>query len=387
MMNQTVVISVNTAWNVYNFRAGLIKSLIGNGYEVVVVAPEDDYASRLTALGCRFIHMPMDNNGTHPGRDFALLMRYLRVLRDIRPLAFLGYTIKPNVYGSIAAHVLGIPVINNIAGLGTAFINKSLVTHVVKELYRFSLRRSRKVFFQNADDQRLFMEAGLVRHHVADLLPGSGIDLTHYLPEPVPPLENRPFRFLLVARMLKAKGVEEYVAAASIARQQFPNIEFQMLGFVDKANPDAISLERIQLWEKNGLVRYFGKTDDVRPYMAQADCIVLPSYREGVPHSLLEAAAMARPIIATNVAGCRDIVEHELNGLLCDVKDPQDLAAKMLQMYQSSAMERYAMGMAGRRKVISEFDERIVILKYLDMIGAISAARVKGRENPKAVST
>lgn len=387
MMNQKIVISVNTAWNVYNFRAGLIKGLIGNGYEVVVLAPEDDYASRLKALGCRFINMPMDSNGTHPGRDFSLLMRYMRVLRDIRPMAFLGYTIKPNVYGSIAAHTLGIPVINNIAGLGTTFINKGLLTSIVKELYRFSLRRSRRVFFQNADDQRLFTQAGLVNKNVSDLLPGSGIDLTHYLPEPVPPLENRPFRYLLVARMLKDKGVEEYVAAASIVRQQFPNVEFQMLGFVDKANPNAISLERIQIWEKNGLVKYFGKTDDVRPYMAQADCIVLPSYREGVPHSLLEAAAMARPIIATDVAGCREVVTHDFNGLLCNVKDSQDLAAKMLQMNQLSPGQRYAMGMAGRRKVISQFDERIVILKYLDMIGEIAAARTKGRENPKAVST
>lgn len=387
MMNQKIVISVNTAWNVYNFRAGLIKALIGNGYEVVVVAPEDDYAWRLKALGCRFIHMPMDSNGTHPGRDFSLLMRYLRVLREVRPAAFLGYTIKPNVYGSMAAHTLGIPVINNIAGLGTTFINKGLLTYVVKELYRFSLRRSRRVFFQNADDQRLFTQAGLVNQGICDLLPGSGIDLTHYLPEPVPPLENRPFRFLLVARMLKDKGVEEYVAAASIVRQQSPNVEFQMLGFVDQANPNAISLERIQLWEKNGLVKYFGKTDDVRPYMAQADCIVLPSYREGVPHSLLEAAAMARPIIATDVAGCREVVAHDLNGLLCNVKDAQDLAAKMLQMNQLSPGQRYAMGMAGRRKVISQFDERIVILKYLDMIGEIAAARNKGRENPKAVST
>jgi glycosyltransferase involved in cell wall biosynthesis len=386
-MNQKIVISVNTAWNVYNFRVGLIKALIGRGYEVVVVAPADDYTSRLTALGCRFISLPMDSNGTHPGRDFSLLMRYLRVLREVQPLAYLGYTIKPNVYGSIAAQTLGIPVINNIAGLGTTFINRNFLTYLVRELYRFSLRHSRRVFFQNEDDQRLFFQAGLVRQEVADLLPGSGIDLTHYLPEPLPPLDERPFRFLLMARMLKDKGVEEFVAASSIVRQHVPGVEFQMLGFVDNGNANSISLERIRLWEKNRLVRYFGKTDDVRPYVAQADCIVLPSYREGVPHSLLEAAAMARPIIATDVAGCREIVDHNINGLLCKVRDPRDLADKMLQINQLPNERRHAMGMAGRRKVISQFDEKIVIMKYLDMIAEIAAARSKGQESQKALST
>src|SRR5437899_326564 len=152
MMNRKIVISVNTAWNIHNFRSGLVKALIHHGYEVMAVAPDDEYAARLSALGCGFIGMPMDNNGTHPGRDFSLLMRYLRVLRSVRPLAYLGYTIKPNVYGSIAAQALRIPVINNIAGLGTTFINRSFLTYLVKELYRFSLRRSHRVFFQNADD-------------------------------------------------------------------------------------------------------------------------------------------------------------------------------------------------------------------------------------------
>lgn len=386
-MNRKIVISVNTAWNVYNFRIGLIKSLIAHGYEIIIIAPDDEYASRLCALGCRFINMPMDSNGTHPGRDLALLMRYLRVLRSEQPLAYLGYTIKPNVYGSIAAQGLNIPVINNIAGLGTTFINRSLLTYLVRELYRFSLRRSRRVFFQNNEDQRLFIQAGLVRPEVTDILPGSGIDVTHYLPAPPVPLRDRLFRFLLVSRMLKDKGVEEFVAASSIVRQHMPEVQFQMLGFVDNGNSNSISLERIKIWEKNRLIRYFGKTDDVRPYLAQSDCIVLPSYREGVPHSLLEAAAMARPIIATDVAGCREVVDHNINGLLCKVRDPHDLAEKMLQIIQLSPERRHAMGMAGRRKAITQFDEKLVIAKYLDMIAEIATTRDKSRESQKALST
>jgi len=387
MMNRKIVISVNTAWNIHNFRAGLVKAMIRHGYEVMVVAPDDEYAPRLNDLGCRFIGMPMDNNGTHPGRDFSLLMRYLRVLRSVRPMAYLGYTIKPNVYGSIAAQALGIPVINNIAGLGTTFINKTFLTYLVRELYRFSLRRSRRVFFQNADDQGLFVQAGLVRQEITDRLPGSGIDLAHYLPAPPSSMRERCFRFLLISRMLKDKGIEEFVAAATIVLQRIPAIQFQLLGFVDKDNSNAISLERIRCWEKNGLIQYLGKTDDVRPYLANADCIVLPSYREGVPRSLLEAAAMARPIIATDVVGCQDIVDDHVNGLLCQVRNAHDLAEKMMHMMRLSPEKRLDMGAAGRRKVTAQFDENIVIRKYLDMIDEIAAAHERNQKSGKAISS
>lgn len=385
-MNRKIVISVNTAWNIYNFRAGLVNALANHGYEVIVMAPADEYAPRLHAFGCRFLEMPMDNNGTHPGRDFSLLIRYFRALKSVQPLVYFGYTIKPNVYGSIAAQALGIPVINNIAGLGTTFINRTFLTFFVKELYRFSLRRSRRVFFQNADDQDLFIQAGLVRHEITDRLPGSGIDLAHYFPVPSPLMEGRCFRFLLTSRMLKDKGIEEFVAAASIVRQCRPDVEFQLLGFIDEGNSNSITLERIQNWERHGVIRYCGKTDDVRPYLANADCIVLPSYREGVPHSLLEAAAMARPIIATNVAGCKDIVDDNVNGLLCRVKDANDLAIKMMKMIGFSHQKRLEMGLAGRRKVELKFDENIVIWKYLNMIEEIVAGGEEIQKNGKAIT-
>lgn len=373
-MKKTIVISVNAAWNIHNFRSGLIRELIRQGYDVMTVAPPDEYAARLQALGCRFVGMPMDCNGTHPGRDLSLLMRYLRVLHAARPLAYLGYTVKPNVYGSMAAQALGIPVINNIAGLGTTFINHSCVTYLVRELYRFALQRSHRVFFQNADDQKLFVQSGLVRPEITDRLPGSGVDLGHYQPVPQAPMEGRAFRFLLISRMLKDKGVEEFVAAAELVRRRVPAVEFQLLGFIDAGNANAISLEKITDWQSRGLVRYLGKTDDVRSYLADADCVVLPSYREGAPRSLLEAAAMARPIIATNVAGCQDIVDHNVNGLLCRARDAHDLAAKMLQMIELPSERRQEMGMTGRMKVAQKFDERIVIRKYLDAIGEIAAA-------------
>ncbi len=377
MMNKKIVISVNTAWNIHNFRSGLVKALTRQGYDVMVMAPEDGYSQRLAPLGCRFKRLSMDNNGTSPSRDLALLIKYWRVLQSVRPLAYLGYTIKPNVYGSLAAHGLDIPVINNIAGLGATFIRNTLLTGLVKRLYRLSLRKSRRVFFQNADDRNLFVQQGLARPGVAEVLPGSGINLRHFQPMETVASGERPFRFLLVSRMLRDKGVEEFAAAAALVRQHLPGVQFQLLGPVDTKNPNSIALARIMEWQKSGLVQYLKETDDVRPYLSQADCIVLPSYREGVPHSLLEAAAMARPIIATDVAGCRDVVDDQDNGLLCKVSNAADLAEKMLHMARLPAERRLRMGAAGRHKAIARFDENIVITKYLSTIGQLEAA---GRE-------
>jgi glycosyltransferase involved in cell wall biosynthesis len=374
-MNRKIVISVNTAWNICNFRAGLVKALVQQGYDVMVMARTDAYASRLAALGCSFKLLSMDANGTSPSRDLALLVKYRRVLQSVRPLAYLGYTIKPNVYGSIAANGLAIPVINNIAGLGATFINSSLLTCVVKRLYRYSLRRSSRVFFQNADDRKLFLDAGLAREQVADVLPGSGIDLQHFMPMPPAFDAQRGFRFLLVGRMLKDKGLEEYAAAADLVHRRLPGVRFQLLGAVDGNNPNAIPLSRIREWEKRGTLEYLDSADDVRPYLAQADCIVLPSYREGVPHSLLEAAAMARPIIATDVAGCRDVVDDGENGFLCQAKNAADLAEKMICIAGLSRERRLQMGEHGRSKMAAQFDEKIVIGKYLAAIEQIEAVQ------------
>jgi len=380
-MNKKIVISVNTAWNIHNFRSGLVKALIRQGYDVMVMAPDDSYSRRLSPLGCRFKMLPMDNNGTSPTKDFALLVKYWRVLQSVRPMAYLGYTIKPNVYGSIAAHGLNIPVINNIAGLGATFINNTILTCLVKRLYRTSLRKSNRVFFQNPDDRNLFVQAGLTRASAADLLPGSGIDLQHFVPSPPPPLHTRGFRFLLVSRMLRDKGIEEYAAAAEIVRQYLPTVQFQLLGAVDAKNPNSIPLERIKGWQQSGLIQYLSETDDVRPFLADADCIVLPSYREGVPRSLLEAAAMGRPIITTDVVGCKEVVDHDSNGFLCKVKNANDLAEKMIQMVQLSNEQRLDMGGKGRKKVAAQFDENIVIAKYLNAIGQLESTS-KGASMP-----
>lgn len=380
-MKGKVIIALNTAWNLYNFRAGLIRTLIAEGYEVVAIAPSDEYAGRLSELGCRFVPLAMDNGGTHLGRDLTLLWRFYRLLRRERPSVFLGYTVKPNVYGSLAAHALGIPVVNNIAGLGAVFINDSWLTRLVRGLYRVALSRSAKVFFQNEDDRQLFVEWRLVQQEVTDRVPGSGLDLTRFSPgaasDSVTPsacpagsrkVNSGEFLFLLIARMLWDKGVGEYVAAARILKRSVTGVDFCLLGFVDVQNPAAISREQMEEWVIEGVVKYLGISDDVQRHIAAADCVVLPSYREGLSRTLLEAAAMGCPIITTDVVGCREIVDDGVNGLLCRPRDAADLAEKMRRMITLSSEERAEMGRRGRDKVEREFDERIVIGKYLKAI-------------------
>lgn len=370
-----IVICVNTAWNLMNFRAGLIRALVSAGYEVVAVAPDDKYAAGLQALGCRFVPFHMENGGTNPLKDALLLWRFTRLFARERPDVYLGYTVKPNVYGSLAAHMLGIPVINNIAGLGAVFIKDGWLVWVVRRLYRAALRRSAKVFFQNRDDQQLFIGGGLVQSDVTELLPGSGIDLDHFVPNPKSTSNggNSKFRFLLIARMLRDKGVGEYVDAARLVRKQFPQVECCLLGPLDVQNPAAVSRAEMDAWVASGDVNYLGVSDDVRTEIADADCVVLPSYREGTSRTLLEAAAMARPIITTDAVGCREVVRDSVNGYLCNVRDAADLAQKMEKMLSLSSEQRVEMGRRGRQKVESEFDEQIVVGKYLRAIKALHA--------------
>jgi len=371
-LKQKVVIAVNTAWNLYNFRAGLIRALLEQGYEVVAIAPFDEYAKRLEALGCRFVPVPMSNRGTHPCRDFLLFCRFFLLLRKEKPSIFLGYTVKPNVYGSSAAHLLGIPVINNISGLGSVFIKNGLLARLVRILYRVALSCSARVFFQNDEDREEFVSEGLVALSIADRLPGSGINLTKFAPAPLP--GSSSIRFLLIARMLWDKGVGEFVEAARLLKRRGVNAEFCLLGFMDVENPTAISREQMNEWLAEGVVGYLGVSDSVQEEIAQADCVVLPSYREGTPRTLLEAAAMARPIVTSDAVGCREVVDDEINGYLCKLKDASDLADKMERIMSMSVVKREAMGLRGREKVEREFDENIVIRKYID---AIELVRVK----------
>ena len=369
-MSKKILISINTAWNLLNFRAGLIHGLISSGFEVIALAPQDKYVAELELLGCRFVHLEMDNQGTHPVRDFLLLRRYWLLLKIEKPDLCLFYTIKPNVYGSLASTICGIPFINNVSGLGAVFIQDGWLRQLVSALYRLAFRNSNQVFFQNHDDLGLFLENKLVKVGLTDVLPGSGVNLNRFTPVDDDDRKTlaSPFRFLLIARMLKDKGVVEFVNAAQLLKESGVKAEFCLLGFLDVRNPAAISIEQMKEWTDQGYVKYIGVSDDVREHIASAGCIVLPSYREGTPRTLLEAAAMGKPIVTTNVVGCKEVVEHGVNGFLCEVKNAEDLALKMKEMLFLSEEQRKLMGQNGRIKMEKEFDEKIVIQKYLKAI-------------------
>lgn len=364
---RTIVVSANSSWNIINFRGGLIRALRSSGYRIVVAAPEDEHTARLGELGATFEPVPMNSAGVSVAEDLGVLWRYLKLFRKLKPYAYLGFTVKPNIYGSIAARLVGARTINNISGLGTVFIKRSPLTTLVSGLYKLSLRASSKVFFQNQADMQLFIERRLVRKEQSELLPGSGVDLAYFQPT----REQRgrgAFRFLFVARLLWDKGVGEYVKAARIVRGVHPDVVFQMLGPLGAHNRTAVPAAELDHWQAEGVIDYLGVSNDVRGAMGQADCIVLPSYREGLPRTLLEGSAMGKPLIATDVPGCRDVIAHGETGYLCEARSAQSLAAAMLKMLEAADSERSTMGAQGRRKVEQEYCESRVIAKYLDAV-------------------
>ena len=367
-----IAVVLNTSWNIYNFRMNFVKALLAEGHEVHTFAPDDKYTPKLTEAGC--IHHPikMDSRGANPIKDLGLLIELFLLYRRVRPDIALHYTIKPNVYGTIAASLLNIPAVNNVCGLGTAFLKKNLVSAIAILLYKISFRYARKVFFQNPVDRDLFLSKNLVAPAVADLLPGSGIDLNRF--KPLTFRRNHTFTFLLISRLITDKGIVEYIEAINKLKKEGVKARFQLLGAIDPKHKRGIKEAIIHQWIKEGTVEYLGVTDDVQHFIARADCVVLPSYREGTPRTLLEAACSAKPIIATDVPGCNHVVVHNHNGLLCKLKNSDDLAEKMKRMLTLDNHQLKKMGENGRVKVEAEFDESVVINKYLNTITSFKKA-------------
>ena len=364
-----IAISSNTSWSIYNFRLNLTRTLKEKGYKVIVVSPYDEYSDKLSKE-FEYYNIFINRKGTNPIEDFKTFLMYYRIYKKIKPDIALHYTIKPNIYGTLACTLLGIKTINTITGLGYTFTNPGLITKIVKLLYKTALSKADMVFFQNRSDYESFIREKLVDNIKCAILPGSGVD-THFFSPLIVEKRDKTFSFLLIARMLWDKGIGEYVEAARIIKSKYPDVEFLLLGPIDTDNPASISKIQIQKWEKEGIIKYLGVRENVKEEIAKADCIVLPSYREGTPRTLLEAASMEKPIITTDAPGCREVVDDGINGFLCMPKDSKDLAEKMEKMLSLSEEDRIKMGKRGREKVIKFFDEGIVIHKYLDAIDKI----------------
>ena len=344
-----LVFSSNTAWGMYNYRRHVLGHFVGLGHRVTVLAPyDDDYFERLRALGCGVHDLPISSKGTNPLTDLTLTGRYYRLLRRLGADASITYTIKPNIYGSLAARLAGIPYLP--------------VT-------------TPRVWFLNGDDAETFRRSGLVAADRVEQLPGEGVDLNRFALTDLP--QRAGTTFLLIGRMLTDKGIREYVEAAAQVRRRHPDTRFQLLGAVWKDNPATIDASQLAAWQREGTVEYLGATDDVRPFIAAADCVVLPSYREGLPCTLMEAAAMGRPLIATDVPGCREVVRDGENGFLCRARDVASLAEAMERLIGLPTEARRAMGAAGRQLMAEQFDVDRIIRRYDEAIERLAEERRK----------
>ena len=355
-----IILTVNAAWNALNFRRPVIEALLAQGARVTVLAPVDDSVSALRSVGCEVIDLQMDVQGLSPWQDARLVKTFQDHFARIQPDVVLGYTVKNNIFGAVAAGRLALPFLPNVSGLGTAFLSGGGLQLIVETLYKWAFRRLPIVFFQNQDDCALFQARGLTTSAQARILPGSGIDL----------------------RAFQATPFAQNVEAARRLRARRTDVRFQILGPVDAANRSALGADDVARWQSEGIIEHLGSAKDVRPYIAQADCVVLPSYREGAPRTLLEAAAMARPVIATDVPGCRHVVDHGRSGLLCAPRDASALTATMAQYLDLPQPQRAAMGVAGRRKMEQEYDEKLVVAAYLSAISDLT-----GRPSRPAVKS
>lgn len=364
----TILFGANSSWNLLNFRMPLIAAIQDRGYRVAAAVPADEQAPALQSLGVEVHELAIDSRGMSALRDVHLCAGFLKLMRETRPSLYLGFTAKPNIYGSLAASLLGIPTIATITGLGTSFLSGSPLQAVVSALYRVALRKCDRVFFHNPEDLELFVRRSIVGDHVAAVVPGSGVDVAHFAPRDRSG-DDLTFTFLFIGRMLKDKGALEFAQAAAILRPS-SGARFAMLGSFED-HPRSVPRQIMEGFAADGSVEFLGTAADVRPHIAAADCVVLPSYREGLPRAILEASAMARPVIASDVPGCRQAVDHLLTGYLCRPCSSSSLARAMEEMMAMTAEERRAMGLRGRQKVRSEFSEGHVVSAYLEVLDRI----------------
>lgn len=352
-----IVIVSHYAPSLVNFRGELIKTLVAGGHQVTALGPEEGFEAELKTLGARYRQIPLQRTGMNPLKDIRTFLALVKVLREIKPDVVLSYAIKPVIYGSLAAWLVGVRgVYSMITGLGYVFKGESLTQKIlfrlVRPLYKSALSKNRVVFFQNPDDLKLFKELKLIsKDQKQVLINGSGVDVERfsYVPAPVEPLS-----FLLIARLIWDKGIGEYVEAARSLKKRYPQVAFKLLGPFD-TNPTAISRRVVEQWEAEGTIEYLGETKDVRSYIAGSSVFVLPSYREGTPRSVLEAMSMGRPVITTDAPGCRETVQDGVNGFLVPVGDSLSLEKAMEKFILNRAII-HDFGLKSREVAENKYD-------------------------------
>lgn len=360
-----VLVFANFGMGLFNFRKELLEELISRGNEVYVSLPNDEYVPKLKAIGCEFIETQVDRRGTNPVKDSKLLFQYIKLLRNIRPDVVLTYTIKPNIYGGLACRITKTPYLTNITGLGTAIENSGLIQKITLGLYKIGLKGSKCVFFQNEDNERFFVEKSITNGKTR-LIPGSGVNLTHHKFEGYP-TSDKEIRFLFIGRIMKAKGIEELFDAAQKVKESYTNVEFHLVGGSEEDyNKQLADLE------KAGIIKYHGQQSDIHSFIKNSHATILPSYHEGTANVLLETAATGRPVLATNIPGCKETFENNITGIGFEVRSVSSLVEAITKFIRLPYSQKIQMGTLGRKKMEEEYDRKIVINTYLQEIGKLT---------------
>ena len=361
MKTMRIAIVANTTWNIYNFRLNIIRKLISEGHEVIVMAPVDKFIFYTESLP-QVLHIPIHHlhrDSVNPLQDLRLFVELIRLYRHYKPDLVLHYTVKPNIWGGFAARLLGIPSIAIVTGLGYSLLHEGWINFVTGVLYKFSLPLHRKVIFENNDDKKLFEKEGLVSPSKSISIKGCGVDTTFFAPNGDGRRDDL-ITFTFIGRLLYDKGVKEFIDAAQLVKDQNTNIQFWLIGEIDKENPSSIRNEDLMKWIRDPNIHYHGATENIRKFIEKSDCIVLPSYREGMPKVIMESMSMERAVITTDTAGCRETVNENINGYLVPVRNSIALSNAMLRFIALSDQEKINMGKAGRIKVLQEFDDKII---------------------------
>ena len=356
-----ILILANFDVGLYQFRRELIEALLKE-HQVLLSLPDGDLIQPLEEMGCRFFDTPMERRGINPVKDLDLFLRYIKLLRQQKPDLVITYTIKPNIYGGLACRLLRIPYAVNITGLGTAFQKQGMLRKLVTFLYRTALKKARVVFFENSGNRQVFLDEGIVAENKTCLLSGAGVNLEHYAYVPYP--EAGTTRFLFVGRVMKEKGVEELFAAMERLHAEGADCCLDVLGGYEENYADTI-----RNYEQQGWLHYHGYVTDVRPFIEKAHCFVLPSYHEGMANTNLECAAMGRPLITSDIPGCKEAVVERESGLLCKPKDPDSLYETMKYFLTIPSDQRAQMGKAGRRHMEEVFDKKKVVEETMKALG------------------
>ncbi|HEY5464511.1 MAG TPA: glycosyltransferase family 4 protein [Hanamia sp.] len=371
LKKKKIAVIENGLFSTYTMRDGLMQRLLKEGFEVTVLTHTNSFVSQVEKTGLKVINIGSGN--LNPIKVSKYILNLYKALKRIQPDVCLTFSIRPAIWGNFITRVLKIPTITNITGVGPLFTSKNFAYIIARYIYRFALQKTKKVFFQNFDDMNSFLEKKFVTKDIAERIPGSGVDYQKFAPINFESRTNDSFIFLFIGRLIKDKGIFEFVDAARIIRKEYPNVIFNVIGpfWHQNLKSNTITKTDLQNWITERIIDYQGEKEDVRKFIAEADCIVLPSYREGASNILLEAASMEKPIITTNTIGCKEIVDDGVTGFLCNVRDSIDLAKKMEKMLLLSSEQRDSMGKKARQKIIKEFDKQIVIKAYLNAINEV----------------